>query len=213
MQLVFLFYPLFCNMNLLYFLDIIGTFVFAISGVRLAAKKDMDLFGAAVIGFVTAVGGGTTRDILLGNYPVGWINDPIYPIIVATAVPFTYFFRKHIINMTRTLFIFDTVGIGIFTILGLQKALSLGANPGISIIMGMVSAVIGGVIRDILCNEIPLIFRKEIYATACLVGALVFFLLQELSVPPNVNYIVTVSLIVIIRIIVIKKGLNMPKMR
>jgi uncharacterized membrane protein YeiH len=122
-------------------------------------------------------------------------------------------FRKYIVNMTRTLFIFDTIGIGIFTILGLEKALSLGVNPGIAIVMGMVSAVVGGVIRDILCNEIPLIFRKEIYATACLIGALVFFLLQEFSIPPNINYIVTVSLIVIIRIIVIKKGLNMPKMR
>ena len=115
--------------------------------------------------------------------------------------------------MTRTLFIFDTIGIGIFTILGLEKALSLGINPGIAIVMGMVSAVVGGVIRDILCNEIPLIFRKEIYATACLVGALVFFLLQELAVPPNINYITTVTLIVIIRIVVIKKGINMPKMK
>lgn len=203
----------FRSMNLLYFLDIIGTFVFAISGVRLAAKKDLDLFGAAVIGFVTAVGGGTTRDILLGNYPVGWVNDPIYPIIIMAAVPFTYIFRKYIVNMKRTLFIFDTIGIGIFTILGLEKALSLGINPGIAIVMGMVSAVVGGVIRDILCNEIPLIFRKEIYATACLIGALVFFLLQELSVPPNINYITTVLLIVVIRIIVIKKGINMPKMR
>lgn len=212
-QLIFTFYDLFCTMNLLYFLDILGTFVFAISGIRLAAKKDLDLFGAAVIGFVTAVGGGTTRDILLGNYPVGWIQDPIYPITILIAVPFTYIFRKYIVNMTRTLFIFDTIGIGIFTILGLEKALSLGANPGIAIAMGMVSAVVGGVIRDILCNEIPLIFRKEIYAMACLIGALVFFFLQELAVPPNINYIVTVLLIVVVRIIVIKKGLNMPKMR
>ena len=174
-------------MEVLYILDIIGTFVFAISGIRLAAKKELDLFGAAVIGFVTAVGGGTTRDILLGNYPVGWVNNIIYPAIILAAVPFTYIFRKYIVNLKRTFFIFDTIGIGIFTILGLQKALDLGIHPAIAIVMGMVSAVIGGVIRDILCNEIPLIFRKEIYATACLSGALVFFLLREIGLSNEVN--------------------------
>lgn len=200
-------------MTILYTLDIIGTFVFAISGIRLAAKKELDLFGAAVIGFVTAVGGGTTRDVLLGSYPVSWINDITYPAIILAAVPFTFLFRKYIVTLKRTFFIFDTIGIGIFTILGLQKALDLGIHPAIAIVMGMVSAVTGGVIRDILCNEIPLIFRKEIYATACLAGALIFFLLQELGLSNDVNYIITVICIVAIRLLAIKKGLKLPKMR
>ena len=200
-------------MKVLYILDIIGTFVFAISGVRLAAKKDLDLFGAAVIGFVTAVGGGTTRDILLGSYPVGWAQDIIYPIVIMLAVPFTYIFRKRLIGLHRTLFAFDTIGIGIFTILGLQKALSLGVHPALAIIMGMISAVVGGVIRDMLCNEIPLIFRKEIYATACLIGALLFFVLAELKIADELNYVITVLAVVIIRILAIKFHWQMPKMK
>ena len=200
-------------MNTLYILDLIGTFVFAISGIRLAAKKDLDLFGAAVIGFVTAVGGGTVRDVILGSFPVGWVNDLLYPLAVLVAIPVTLIFKKHLIQLTRTLFIFDTIGIAIFTILGLQKSLSLGTHPAMSIVMGMVSAVVGGVIRDILCNEIPLIFRKEIYAVACLIGALIFFALENTSIPQEANVIITVITIVIIRILSIKYKWSLPKMK
>lgn len=203
----------FCRMEVLYILDLIGTFVFAISGVRLAAKKDLDLFGAAVIGFVTAVGGGTVRDVLLGSFPVGWVNNLYYPILIVLAVPVTYVFRQQLVNLKRTLFIFDTIGIAIFTILGLQKALSLGIHPAIAIVMGMVSAVVGGVIRDILCNEIPLIFRKEIYATACLIGALVYFVLEKTSIPQEISTITTVLTIVAIRILAIKYDWGLPKMK
>lgn len=200
-------------MDVLYTLDIIGTFVFAISGIRVAAKKEMDLFGATVIGFVTAVGGGTTRDVLLGSYPVAWIQDPYYPLTIALAVPFTLLFRKYIVNLRRTFFIFDTIGIALFTISGMQKALSLGLNPALAMVMGMVSAVVGGVIRDTLCNEIPLIFRKEIYATACLAGAIVFFTLSQVPIPVNLNYLITTTVIVVIRIVAIKYNLSMPKMK
>ncbi len=200
-------------MNLLSALDLLGTFVFAISGLRLAAKKDMDLFGASVIAFVTAVGGGTTRDLLLGATPVAWINNIQYPIAILLAVPFTLIFRKYIVNLKRTFFIFDSIGIAIFTISGMQKALDFGLNPGLAMAMGMVSAVVGGVIRDILCNEIPLIFRKEIYATACLAGALVFYLLGNWGIDQNLNYIITTSLILVIRVVSIKYNLSMPKMK
>lgn len=201
-------------MTLLYTLEIIGTFVFAISGIRLAAKKEMDIFGVTVIGFVTAVGGGTTRDVLLGSYPVAWVQDINYPIAILLALPFTFIFRKYIVNMRRTFFVFDTVGIALFTISGMQKALNLGIHPGLAITMGMVSAVVGGVIRDILCNEIPLIFRKEIYATACLVGAIVFFLLENYEVfSQNINYIATIITIIIIRVVAIKFNLSLPKMK
>lgn len=201
-------------MSFLYVLDIIGTFVFAISGIRLAAKKNMDLFGALVVGFVTAVGGGTTRDVLLGSYPVAWIKDLILPLTIALAVPFTFIFRRYIVTLKRTFFMFDTIGIALFTISGMQKALSLGVHPALAIVMGMVSAVMGGVIRDILCNEIPLIFRKEIYATACLAGGLVFFLLEYYTrTPTNIIYLITTSVIIVIRIVSIKYNLSMPKMR
>lgn len=201
-------------MSLLYALDIIGTFVFAISGIRLAAKKKMDLFGAMVIGFVTAVGGGTTRDVLLGSYPVAWVQDINLPLTIALAMPFTFIFRKYIVNLKRTFFVFDTIGIALFTISGMQKALSTGIHPALAIVMGMVSAVMGGVIRDILCNEIPLIFRKEIYATACLAGGLVFFLLDYYtSLPESIVYLITTIVIIVIRVVSIKYDLSMPKMK
>ncbi|MFT7033037.1 MAG: putative membrane protein YeiH [Cyclobacteriaceae bacterium] len=197
-------------MNTLYILDLIGTFVFAISGIRLAMKKELDLFGTIVIGFVTAVGGGTFRDVLLGSFPVIWVQDLYYPMVIVLALPVTYIFRKQFIYLSKTLFLFDTMGIGIFTILGLQKALSLGIHPAIAIVMGMVSAVVGGVIRDILCNEIPLIFRKEIYATACLLGALVYFALVNTSINQDVNVIITILVIVAIRISAIKYKWRLP---
>ncbi len=203
----------FASFNVLYTLELIGTFVFAISGIRLAAKKDMDLFGAAVIGFVTALGGGTTRDVLLDSHPVAWIENPTYAGLVLIAVPFTYIFRRYLIYMHRTFFIFDTVGIALFTISGMQKALAFGLHPGLAMGMGVVSAVVGGVIRDILCNEIPLIFRKEIYAMACFTGALAFYFMELSGSPTNLNYLLTVILIVGIRVVAIRKNLAFPKMK
>ncbi len=200
-------------MNFLYILEMVGTFVFAISGIRLAAKKDMDLFGASVIGFVTAIGGGTTRDVILGAYPVVWVEDLNYPLVIFLALPFTLIFKKYLIRMHRTIFIFDTIGIALFTITGMQKVLLLGYHPSIAILMGMVSATVGGVIRDTLCTEIPLIFRKEIYATACLAGALSFYLLEQTGSPTNLNFIITILIIVAIRIFAIKKNLSFPKMK
>ncbi len=201
------------DFNVLYVLELIGTFVFAISGIRLAAKKEMDLFGAAVIGFVTALGGGTTRDVILDSHPVSWIENPTYALLVLLAVPFTYLFRRYLIYMHRTIFIFDTIGIALFTISGMQKALAMGLHPGLAIAMGVMSAVVGGVIRDILCNEIPLIFRKEIYAMACFTGGLVFYFLEQSGSPTNLNYLITVILIIGIRVGSIRKHLSFPKMK
>ena len=200
-------------MTLVTVLDIIGTFVFAISGIRLAAKKDMDLFGAAVIGFVTAIGGGTTRDILLGSQPVTWLVDPLYPAVILIAVPFTYLMRERLINYERPLFVFDTIGIALFTIIGMQKALDMGINPVMAGTMGMTSAVVGGVIRDILCREVPLIFRKEIYATACLIGAAIYYAGIQLDVDTELNYIITTAVIIGIRIAAVKLKWSLPKMK
>ena len=201
-------------MSLIYTLDLIGTFVFAISGLRLAAKKEMDLFGATVVAFVTAVGGGTARDILIGSTPVSWMQDIAYPIAILAALPFTLVFKKYIVNLKRTFFIFDTIGIALFTISGMQKGLMFDLHPSLAMVMGMVSATVGGVIRDILCNEIPLIFRKEIYATACLLGALVYYLLDAYSsLNSNYSYLITVSVIISIRILSIKFHWSLPKMK
>ena len=189
--------------EVLYILDLIGTLVFAISGSMAASSKKLDLFGAAFIAFVTAVGGGTVRDLLLGTTPVGWMQDTTYIYVILSGVGITFLFKAVVRKLRKTLFLFDTIGIGVFTILGLSKALILEVPAPIAVMMGMFSAVLGGVIRDILINEIPLIFRKEIYAMACVAGGTAFVFLQDvLSFEWNV--VATISLIIAIRIIVIK---------
>ncbi len=189
--------------EVLYILDLIGTLVFAISGSMAASSKKLDLFGAAFIAVVTAVGGGTVRDLLLGTTPVGWMQDTTYIYVILSGVGITFLFKAVVRKLRKTLFLFDTIGIGVFTILGLSKALILEVPAPIAVMMGMFSAVLGGVIRDILINEIPLIFRKEIYAMACVAGGTAFVFLQDvLSFEWNV--VATISLIIAIRIVVIK---------
>ena len=184
-------------------LDLIGTLVFAISGSMAASSKNLDLFGAAFIAFVTAVGGGTIRDLLLGTTPVGWMQNTIYIYVILSGVGITFLFKAWVRKLRKTLFLFDTIGIGVFTILGLSKALMLEVPAPIAVMMGMFSAVLGGVVREILINEIPLIFRKEIYAMACVAGGTAFVFLQDvLSFEWNV--VATISLIIAIRIVVIK---------
>lgn len=200
-------------MDIIYLLDLIGTFVFAISGIRLAARTNMDIFGASVVGFVTAIGGGTVRDLLLNNHPITWMADMTYPLVILAAVPFTFLMGKKLKNFSKTLFIFDTIGIAMFTIIGMEKALSFGLNPFLAGMMGMISAVVGGIIRDVLCREVPLIFRKEIYATACLLGAVVFYVGLELNLPENLNYLITTAVIITIRTVSIRYNLSLPKMK
>jgi len=153
-------------MDLIYAIDLMGTLVFAISGVITATEKKFDLVGATIIGLVTAIGGGTVRDVLIGETPVGWMKDLNYLLVIFLAIPLCFFFIHIIRKLRRSVFLFDTIGIGLFTILGLQKTLGMGLSPVVALLMGVVSAVFGGVIRDVLSNEVPLIFRKEIYASA-----------------------------------------------
>ncbi len=200
-------------MTIISLLDLVGTFVFAISGIRVAARKDMDIFGAAVVGFVTAVGGGTLRDVLLGNHPITWISDITYPFLILAAVPFTYLIRNRLADITKPLFLFDTIGLAMFTISGMEKALSMGLNPFMAGIMGMISAVVGGIIRDVLCREVPLIFRKDIYASACLLGAVIFYLGIISGIDINLNYLITTTAIIAIRTLSIKYHLSLPKMK
>ena len=184
-------------------IDLTGTLVFAISGAMAASSKKLDLFGAAFIAFVTAVGGGTIRDLLLGVTPVGWMRDPVYIYIILSGVAITFLFKTYVRKLRRTLFLFDTIGIGVFTILGLSKALILEIPAIIAVMMGMFSAVLGGVVRDILINEIPLIFRKEIYAMACVAGGTLFILLKD-QLEFEWNVVITVSTIITIRLLAIK---------
>ena len=199
-------------MDLLLVFDYIGTFVFAISGTLTAAEKRLDFFGATVIGFVTAVGGGTLRDMMLGDLPVSWMHNLNYFWLIIAGVVVTILFRKQVMQLKRTLFIFDTVGIAVFTILGLKKALIMHIDPSMAVMMGLTSAVVGGVIRDTLCNEVPLIFHREIYATACIAGALVYLLLSYWGVPEAICELSTVVCIIAIRIVVVRFNIALPRL-
>ena len=200
-------------MELIYVLDILGTFAFALSGALVASDKKFDLFGVLIIAFVTAVGGGMLRDVLINAHPINWIGDLNYIWTIFIAVIFTFLFKSKIAHLSKTMFLFDTVGLGVFTLLGLQKGLSFNLHPFIALIMGMISAVFGGVLRDVLTGQVPLIFQKEIYASACLAGGISFLILNYLGVQGNVNFVISASVIVIIRIIAVKFKLELPKIK
>ncbi len=173
--------------------------VFAISGVLTALDKKFDVVGATIIGFVTAVGGGTLRDVMIGETPVGWMKDLNYLYVIFAAIPLCYFFEKAILKLRKGVFLFDTIGIGLFTILGLQKTLAIGLSPLVAVLMGIVSAVFGGVIRDVLCNEVPLIFRKDIYTSACLLGAIVFLISDYFFQGAPIHMVLSIGVVIIIR--------------
>jgi len=197
-------------MGLIYATDLMGTFVFATSGLLAGMEKKIDLLGASVLGFATAVGGGTIRDLLIGQTPVGWMKDLNYLFAISLAVPVAYFFRHVLVKMRRSFFLFDAIGIGLFTILGLQKTLAAGLSPIIAILLGTVSATFGGVIRDVLSNEVPLIFRKEIYATACLLGGLIYLSLGYFSRDDGMNMVLSMLGVMVIRYLAVKNNWSLP---
>lgn len=200
-------------MTIQYILEIGGTFFFAISGTLAVHHHDQDWFGAAFVGFITAIGGGSLRDLLLGSYPLVWVGDITVIYAIFTGIIFANLFYSTLIKLRRTLFLFDTLGIAFFTIVGTEKALSLGVDPVIAAMMGMFTAVMGGVLRDTLNNAIPIIFQKEIYASACLVGAVCYLLLDYLEVTRIPNFLISSVLIILIRLIAVKYKLSLPKFR
>jgi len=200
-------------MTLQYIFELVGTLFFAISGALAVQDHHDDLFGAGFTAFVTAIGGGTLRDMMMGSYPLVWIGDIYFFYAIVIGVFLAYLFFKFLIRLRRTFLFFDAIGISFFTIIGVEKALSLGLRPEIAAIMGMFSAVMGGVMRDTLTNEIPVIFRKEIYATACLVGAMLYLTLYRLGVDRDINLIISIIVILTIRLFAVKYKLALPSFR
>lgn len=190
-------------------LEFIGTFAFAISGIRLASAKRFDWFGAYVVGLATAVGGGTIRDLLLDITPF-WMLNWSYLVFTAIAFFFVVLFRKNLIRLNSTFFFFDTIGLGLFVVVGCEKTLAEGYPYWVAIVMGMLTGAAGGVIRDILINEEPLIFRKEIYASACLLGGVVFGLCDMLGMDTILTQIISASSVVITRLLATKYQLGLP---
>tara|TARA_R110000868_G_scaffold394797_3_gene666222 strand:+ start:214 stop:819 length:606 start_codon:yes stop_codon:yes gene_type:complete len=193
-----------------FIIDILGTIAFAISGVMVAMDKKLDLFGVFIIAFVTAVGGGTLRDLLIGNTPVAWLKDSTFLITILCAVIFAIVFRSKLKYVRRSLFLFDTIGIGLYTMVGIQKGLLIGLSPVMCIGLGTITASFGGVIRDILCNEIPVIFRKEIYATACILGGVGYFLLEKLPITEAYPYVGGIIIVIGIRLLAVRFKIALP---
>ncbi|WP_066219295.1 trimeric intracellular cation channel family protein [Formosa haliotis] len=195
-----------------YALDILGTIAFAISGVLVALSKRMDPFGILIIAFVTAIGGGTLRDVLIGNTPVGWMQNMTYVYVIIGSTVFAVLFKKKIDYLRTSLFLFDTIGIGLYTLVGVEKGVSAGLHPIICIALGTMTACFGGVTRDILCNEIPVIFRKEIYATACIVGGISYFLLRLLPLEGNFIFLASGLIVIVIRLLAVRFKISLPNL-
>lgn len=191
-------------------IDILGTIAFAISGVLVAIEKRLDLFGVIIIAFVTAIGGGTLRDLLIGNTPVAWMQNLTYVIVILSSVIFAIVFVRQLKYLRKSLFLFDTIGIGLYTMVGIEKGLQAELLPIICIALGTMTASFGGVIRDILCNEIPVIFRKEIYATACILGGLCYFLLAQLPIVDAYANISAILVVVAIRLLAVRFKVVLP---
>lgn len=191
-------------------LDFIGTFVFAVSGVLTGLNKKLDLFGVFIIAFVTALGGGTLRDVLIGRTPVGWMMNLQYVYLIVLGFVVAVVFRKKLDRLRISMFLFDTIGLGIFTLIGLEKGIEKGLHPVVCVALGTITATFGGVIRDILCNEIPVIFRREIYATVCLLGGILFFVLQNCNVTDDFLYLSTSLFMIVLRLLAVKYKWYLP---
>ena len=202
-------------MSMIYILDIIGTFTFAVSGALVAAHKKFDIFGALVIAFVTAVGGGTLRDMILGRdvltawQPMFWMQDIAYFWAIVAGVVFTMVFLRVIERFSQVLLAFDAVGIGVFTIIGIGKAEAFGVAPVFAVMMGVMTAVMGGMLRDVFCRTTPIVLRKEIYATACIAGGIVYYALDGF-VGRDVRVLVTIAFIIAVRLFSVYRGLGLP---
>lgn len=193
----------------LFIIEMIGTIAAAISGIRLAAAKRFDWFGAYTVGLVTAIGGGTLRDVLL-DIPVFWMQTGWYLAVTALSLITVMVFRSFLVSRDRILFIFDSIGLALFCVIGIQKTLAAGHPMWVATVMGIITGAFGGVLRDILINEEPLIFRKDIYATACLAGALVYWIILVAGGTPFAQQISCAAAVIILRVLTLKYNLSLP---
>lgn len=198
--------------NLLHIIDILGTFAFAVSGAFAAMEKKLDPFGVIILSFVTAIGGGTLRDLLIGDTPVGWLRDGTTTLVIIAAAIGTMLFGRFLKKATTTLFLFDALGLGLFTLIGVEKGLQLHFSIGICIALGTITGSFGGVIRDVLLNNVPLVFRKEIYASVSIAGGLLYFILLKVSLEADIANVICIAFIFISRILVVRYKLALPKM-
>lgn len=196
----------------LYISDCFGVLVFAISGALAAGRRAMDIFGVMVIAFVTALGGGTLRDLILDNHPVSWIGNPVYLLLVTIAVALAVIGQRITRRFDqRIIVVSDAFGLAVFTVIGVQIALQQTAvSAPVAIMMGVISATAGGAMRDIICNDIPLILQREIYATACAAGGIVYCTLNALEFSILLNTLLSMSSILMLRLWAVKAKWALP---
>jgi len=192
-------------------IEVLGTIAFAISGSFAAMQKRLDPFGVLIIAFVTSIGGGTVRDLLLGDTPVSWMRDVNYCLLILLTSVATIFFKTYIKKFKVTLFLFDSLGLGLFTMLGIQKGILFGLSPGICVALGTITGCFGGIIRDTLLNTIPLIFKREIYATACIMGGILYYALLFFNLKDDLAQVLVMAFIFVLRIVVVRYKLTLPR--
>lgn len=200
---------IFSDFTVIKLLDLLGTFVFAVSGIKLAAGQRIDWFGAYVIGLVTAIGGGTLRDLLLDVTPF-WMLNISYLVITGLALLAALLLRERLFNLARTLFLFDAIGLGLFTVAGISKSLAMGFPFWVCIVMGTITGTVGGVLRDVLINQVPLLFRKDIYALACIAGGLVYFGCYHLNILTPIAEILAALTVTLTRILAVSYRIQLP---
>lgn len=193
-------------------IEFVGTFAFAMSGIRHAAAKHFDWFGGYVCGIAVAIGGGTIRDVMLGATPF-WMTNPFYMICTALALLSVIVFSKVMAGLRNTWFVFDTLGLALFTIAGIQKSLLFDQPYWVAIIMGCITGSAGGVIRDVLLNNEPVIFQREIYAMASVLGGITYWLLDYMDVPVEVTVMVSFLLMCLIRFLAVRYHLSLPRLK
>lgn len=191
-------------------LDLLGTLAFAISGALAGRERKLDLFGMVILAFATAIGGGTIRDVMIGISPVTWLTNLNYFYVTFLGVILALVFYKRFNFLRYSLFLFDTIGIAVFTLIGIEKGMTVGLHPVFCVTLGTITACFGGVIRDILANQIPIIFKKEIYATACIFGGSIYYVLYYFQVNKEVMYITTAGIIIVIRLFAVRYKWSLP---
>lgn len=195
-------------------ISIVGTFVFGVSGTMVASQRKLDVFGITFVAAVSALGGGTVRDILIGHYPLTWVRDHRLIVTVIIAVIFALLIAKHLHKIQKVIFIVDSIGIGIFTVLGTQYCLDLGLNYFISAIFGVLSVILGGMLRDVICNEIPMILREEWNATVAAIGAILYIGLTALGLVGWFPILISMLVIAVLRVLSKRlKPLNQLRIR
>lgn len=196
----------------IYIIEVLGTLAFGISGIRLAATKHFDWFGAYTVGLVTAIGGGTLRDVLL-DIPVFWMQNWLYLAVTGLAFLIVVLFRQVLTSGSKSLFIFDSIGLALFVVIGIQKTIFAGYPMWVAIVMGIITGSFGGVVRDILINVEPLFFRKDIYATACMAGGIVYWAIMLLGGTPILQQSACAVVIIALRIGAIRYGWHLPQLK